>query len=231
MPFRNPNQVDSILSRGRESLLSTHVVLRNTYMLLGLTLIFSGITAAFAMVTGATMPSGISGALFFFVGAYGLLFLTQSLRNSAWGLLSIFAFTGFMGYTLGPLLNAVMQMSNGSDIIMTSLGGTGLTFVGLSAYALTTKKDFSFLTGFVVAGCIVAMVAIIAGIFIHAPAFHLAISAGIMLLSCALILWHTSAIIHGGERNYIMATIGLYLQIYNLFVSLLHILSALNNRD
>lgn len=216
---------------GHESLLATHAVLRNTYMLLGLTLMFSAATAAFAVMTNASMPSGWAGILLFFGGAYGLMFLTSALRNSVWGIAAVFAFTGFMGFTLGPLLNVVLQLGNGGEIIATALGGTGLIFFGLSGYALTTRKDFSFLTGFVVAGSMVLLLAIIAGLFFQSSAFNLAISAGLVLLTSAVILWQTSLIIHGGERNYIMATVGLYLQIYNLFVSLLHLLSALNGRD
>ena len=211
-----------------ESVLSTNAVLRNTYLLLGLTLIFSGAMAGFAMMTNAPSP----GVLLFIVGAYGLMFLTAYLRNSPFGLLSAFAFTGFMGYTLGPLLNAYLHAYvNGASLIMTALGGTGLVFFALSGYALVTRKDFSFLSSFLFAGFIVLLVAMVAGIFFAIPALQLAISAGFMLFSSVAILFQTSAIVHGGEQNYVMATIGLYVSLYNIFVSLLNILGALSGRD
>ncbi len=210
------------------SSLAVNRVLRNTYLLLSLTLIFSALVAGFAMVTNAPYP----GIILTLVGVYGLMFLTYRLRNSAWGLLSTFAFTGFMGYTLGPILNMVTSSyANGSSIIMMALGGTGAIFLGLSAYALTTRKDFSFMTGFLVVGTLVALVVMVLGFFLHIPGLQLAISGLFMLLSSGWILWQTSAIIHGGERNYVLATIGLYVQIYNLFVSLLQILSIFNGRE
>lgn len=210
-----------------ESILATNAVLRNTYLLLGLTLLFSGGIAALATSLQWRGP----GILLFFVGAYGLLFLTTFLRNSVWGLLSTFAFTGFMGYALAPILEHVLRFSNGGQLIMTALGGTGLVFFALSAYALTTRKDFSFMSSFIVVGSVVALIAMIAGLFLHMPAFHLVISGIFMLLASAVILWQTGEIVNGGETNYIMATITLYVQIYNLFVSLLQILSAFNGRE
>lgn len=203
-------------------------VLRNTYMLLSATLLFSALVAGFAMATNAPYP----GILLTLVGVYGLMFLTYRTRNSAWGLVSTFAFTGFMGYTLGPILNMVTSSyANGTEIIMMAFGGTGIIFLGLSAFVLTTRKDFSFMTGFMVVGTLVALVLMVLGFFFHAPGFQLAISGLFMLLSSGWILWQTSAIIHGGERNYILATIGLYVQIYNLFVSLIQILSAFSGRE
>lgn len=203
-------------------------VLRNTYILLSLTLLFSALVAGFAMVSNAPYP----GIILTLVGVYGLMFLTYRLRNSVWGLASTFAFTGFMGYTLGPILNMVTaSYANGSEIIMMAFGGTGAIFLGLSAYVLTTRKDFSFMTGFMVVGTLVALVVMVLGFFFHAPGFQLAISGLFMLLSSGWILWQTSAIIHGGERNYILATIGLYVQIYNLFISLIQIISAFSGRE
>jgi modulator of FtsH protease len=148
-------------------------------------------------------------------------------------LLAVFAFTGFMGYTLGPLLNMVTHnFANGSQIIMNAFGGTALIFFALSGYVLTTKKDFSFMGGFLAVGTIVALLAVVAGLFFHMTALHLAISALFVMLSSGWILWQTSAIIHGGETNYIRATIGLYVQLYNLFVSLIQLISAFSgNRD
>lgn len=223
-------QNNDVLSRqNQEALLSTHKVLRNTYFLLSMTLIFSAVTAGFAVMSNAPYL-GIIPTL---VGVYGLMFLTQYLRNSAWGLLSCFAFTGFMGYTLGPLLNFyISTFSNGSELIMTSLGATGVIFFALSGYVMTTRKDFSYLGGFLFIAVMFAVLAMIASFFFAIPALHLAISAAFVLISSGMILFETSQIIHGGERNYIMATITLYVSLYNLFVSLLQIFAAFaGNRD
>jgi modulator of FtsH protease len=204
-------------------------VLKNTYLLLGLTLAFSAVCAMFSMSTNAPQL----GIILTLVGVYGLMFLTYKLSNSAWGLLAVFAFTGFMGYTLGPLLNMVTHtFTNGNQIIMNAFGGTALIFFALSGYVLTTKKDFSFMGGFLMVGTIVALIAVIAGLFFHAPAMQLAISGLFVLLSSGWILWQTSEIIQGGETNYIRATIGLYVQLYNLFVSLIQLISAFSgDRD
>jgi modulator of FtsH protease len=215
-----------VTARG-ESLLATHTVLRNTYWLLGLTLLFSAAMAGFAMVTNAK-----PNFLLTIVGVYGLMFLTSALRNSGWGLLAAFAFTGFMGYTLGPILNMVLHnFANGSQILMTALGATGVIFFALSAYVLTTRKNFSYLGGFLFVGVMVAFLASLGGLFFNIPALHLAVSAAFVLLSSGLILFHTSNIINGGERNYIMATISIYVALYNLFVSLLQLFSAFGGRN
>jgi len=206
---------------GQESVLSTNKVLRNTYALLAMTLIFSGVTAGVAMATNAPPLHW----LLVLGGYFGLLFLTSALRNSVWGLPSVFALTGFMGYTLGPLLNMYIgAFSNGAELVMMALGGTGVVFIGLSAYALTTQKDFSFLRGFLFAGILVAFVGALVAVIFSIPALSLAMSAAFVVLMSALILYQTSEIIHGGETNYIMATITLYVSIYNLFTSLLHLL-------
>ncbi|CZI59838.1 TPA: Bax inhibitor-1/YccA family protein [Legionella pneumophila] len=223
----NRNDI-TILGQQRESVLATNKVLRNTYLLLSLTFIFSALTAYVAFISGARPMN----PLLMIVGVYGLMFLTQALRNSVWGLVSVFAFTGFLGYTIGPLLNYyITGFSNGPQIVATALGGTGMIFFALSGYALTTKKDFSYLGGFLFVGVMVALLAMIAGIFIQIPALQLVISAAFVLISSGLILLQTSSIIHEGETNYIMATIGLFVSIYNLFVSLLNLLSAFSGRD
>lgn len=210
-----------------QSLLETNKVLRNTYLLLGLSILFSAATATLSMVTNAP-PLGLGTFLLYF----GLLFLTSALRNSPWGILCVFALTGTLGYTLGPLLNFyINQLSNGSQIVATALGGTGFVFLGLSAYTLTTRKDFSYLAGFLMIGFMIAFVAVIASLFFQMPLMHLMISCLFLALSSGAILMETSAIIHGGERNYIMATVSLYVSIFNIFVSLLHILGALSNRN
>jgi modulator of FtsH protease len=220
------NQYSSAVVRTQESVLATNTVIRNTYILLSLTLLFSAATAAFAMVTNAP-----NLGLLTLIGYFGLLFATQATRNSGLGIFFVFALTGFMGYTLGPLLNAFLQMQNGAQVIMTALGGTGVIFLSLSAYALTTRKDFSYMTGFMMAASMVLLVGIVANIFLQLPMLQLIIAGGFMVFSSAMILYETSNIIHGGERNYIMATVSLYLAIYNLFISLLQILSVFSNRE
>lgn len=205
------------------SAIATNKVLRNTYALLSLTLIFSALMAGFAMVTQAPPLNW----MLVLVGYFGLLFTTFALRNSAWGLVGVFALTGFMGFTLGPILSFYIgAFSNGAELVMMALGGTGVMFLGLSAYALTTQKDFSFLRGFLLAGILVAFVGAIIAIVFSIPALSLAMSAAFVVLMSALILYQTSEIINGGETNYIMATITLYVSIYNLFTSLLHLLAA-----
>lgn len=223
----NRNDV-TVLSQRKESELSTNKVLRNTYLLLSLTFLFSALMAYLSFAYH-TKPLNIFMML---VGVYGLMFLTQALRNSIWGIVSAFAFTGFLGYTLGPILNLyIANFSNGGQLIATALGGTGIIFFSLSAYALTTRKDFSFLAGFLFIGTMVAVLAMIAGLFFQMPALQLTISAIFVLISSGLILFQTSEIIHGGETNYISATVALFVSIYNLFLSLLQLLSAFSGRD
>lgn len=220
----------NVLSGQRlESVLATNAVLRNTYILLGLTMLFSAVTAGLAMLSNAPLLN----PFITLVGYFGLLFLTNSLRNSGWGLLSVFALTGFMGYTLGPILNHYIHgFLNGQALVMMSLGATGLIFFALSAYALTTRKDFSFMSGFLIVGMVVAFLASIATLFFHIPALMLTVSAVFILLSSGIILLQTSQIIHGGETNYIMATVTLYVSLYNIFLSLLNLLGAFSgNRE
>lgn len=196
-------------------------VLRNTYMLLALTLLFSGAAAGVSMAMGAPYL-GIIPTL---IGYFALLFLTHKFRNSGMGILFVFLFTGFLGFTLGPILNYYLNSTaNGAQTVMLALGGTGVIFVGLSAYALITRKDFGFIGGMLFVGILVAFIAGLAAVLFSIPALSLAVSAMFVLLMSGLILWQTSDIIHGGETNYIMATVTLYMTIYNLFTSLLHIL-------
>ncbi|MGL5163634.1 MAG: Bax inhibitor-1 family protein, partial [Plesiomonas shigelloides] len=191
-----------VITQRETSLLSTHKVLRNTYFLLGLTLAFSAAVATTSMLMGWPRP----GMILTLVGFYGLFFLTQRYANSAKGLVAAFALTGFMGYTLGPLLGMFLKAGAG-DVILTALGGTALVFFSCSAYVLTTRKDMSFMGGMLTAGAIALLVLMVAGIFLQMPAMHLAISALFVLFSSGMILFETSNIIHGGETNYIRATV------------------------
>lgn len=202
-------------------------VLRNTYWLLALTLLFSAGVAALTAVLSLPHP----GVVITLIGYFGLLFTTVRLRNSALGLVSVFALTGFMGYTLGPIISHYLAMPNGHQVVMMAMGGTAAIFLGLSAYATTSRRDFNFLGGFLMAGIIVAFLAGLGAIFFAVPALALTVSAAFVLLMAGLILYQTSQIIHGGETNYIMATVTLYVSIYNLFTSLLHLLGVFNSSE
>lgn len=223
----NRNDFNTI-ARQQPSVLATNKVLRNTYLLLGATFCFSAFMAFIAMATHMAPMNPI----LMIVGVYGLMYLTHATQNSPMGLVSVFAFTGFLGLTLGPILNLyIANFSNGGQIVATALGGTGIIFFGLSGYALTTQKDFSYLSGFLFVGIMVAILAMIANFFLGLPALQLVISSVFMLISSGLILWQTSEIIHGGERNYIAATVTLFVSLYNIFLSLLQILGSLSGRD
>ncbi len=214
-------------TRTAESVLAGNTLIRNTYMLLAMTLLFSAASAGVSMALNLPHP----GIIITLLGYFGLLFLTYKLRNSAWGLASVFALTGFMGLTLGPILNAYLSLPNGHQIVMMALGGTGAIFIGLSAYAITTRRDFSYMGGFLVAGILVAFLAGLGAIFFSLPGLALAVSAMFVLLMCGLILYQTSQLVNGGETNYILATVTLYVSIYNLFTSLLHLLGAFNRDE
>ncbi len=221
-------RLNTITARQESSILATNKLLRNTYLLLSLTLLFSALTAGISMTMNLPYP----GMIITMVGYFGLLFLTTKFRNSGLGLVFVFALTGFMGMTLGPILNMyISAYSNGHELIMTALGGTGLIFLGLSGYALTTRKNFSFIGGFLMVGILVAFLAGIGAAVFSIPALSLAVSAMFILLMSGMILYQTSEIIHGGETNYILATISLYVSIYNLFLSLLHLLAAFSGED
>lgn len=203
-------------------------LIRNTYLLLSMTLLFSAATAAFAMALDLRGP----GLVLTLVGYFGLLFAVHKLRNSAWGILAVFALTGFMGFTLGPIINLYLTaFGNGHQLVMTALGGSGAIFVGLSAYALSSRRDFSFMGGFLFAGVMVAFLAGLAAVFLQMPALSLAVSAMFVLLMSASILYQTSALVHGGETNYLMATVSLYVSLYNLFLSLLQLLGFASGDD
>ena len=217
----------SFQTASQSSALEINKVLKNTYMLLSMTLGFSAVTAGISMAMN--LPHG--AALVMTLVAFGLMFVVNKKADSASGIYWIFAFTGLMGASLGPMLSAYAAMPGGGALIMQALGGTALIFFALSGYALTSKKDFSFMGGFLMVGMIVALVAMVANIFFQIPALSLAISAAIIMIMSGLILFDTSRIINGGERNYIRATISLYLSIYNIFVHLLMLLGVLGNDD
>jgi modulator of FtsH protease len=211
----------------RTSTLASNRMLRNTYALLALTLLFSAATAGISMTLNLPHP----GLLLTLAGYFGLLFLTTRYRNSGIGLAMVFALTGFMGYTLGPILNAYLAMPNGSQVVMTAMGGTGVIFLALSGYVLTTRKDFSFMGGFLMVGILVAFLAGLGALFFEMPGLSLAVSSMFVLLMAGLILYETSNILHGGETNYVMATVTLYVSIFNLFTSLLHLLGFMNDGE
>jgi modulator of FtsH protease len=213
------------VERQHVATLETNKVIRNTYMLLSMTLLFSALTAGLSMALNLPHP----GILLTLGGYFGLLFLTTKYRDSATGLAFVFALTGFMGYTLGPMLSSYLSLPNGGQLVMTAMATTGVMFIGLSAYALNTRKDFSFMGGFLMVGILVGFVAGLAAMFFEMPGLSLAVSAMFVLLMAGLILYETSNIIQGGETNYIMATVTLYVSIYNLFTSLLHLLGAMND--
>jgi modulator of FtsH protease len=209
------------------SVLSTNRVIRNTYMLLSMTLLFSALIAGVSLALNLPHP----GLLLTLAGYFGLLFATAHFRNSSLGLAFVFALTGFMGYTLGPILSAYLSLANGGQIVMTAMGATGAIFLGLSGYALTSRKDFSFMGSFLMVGILVGFLAGLGAVFFEMPGLSLAVSAMFVLLMAGLILYETSNIIHGGETNYIMATVTLYVSIYNLFTSLLHLLGFMNSQE
>ena len=201
---------------------TAHRVLRNTYALLAMTLLFSAAVAAVSVAMKLPAP----GLLLTLAGYFGLLFAIHRLQNSAGALVAVFALTGFMGYTLGPLLSQLLAMPGGGQVIALAFGATAATFLGLSAYVLVTRRDFGFLGGFLFAGLIVAVVAALAAAFLQLATLAIVVSGAVALLSAGLILYETSRIVNGGETNYVLATVGLYVSIFNLFTSLLSLLGV-----
>lgn len=209
-----------------EGVLSQNKVLRQTYTLLSLTLLFSGAMAGLAMALG--VPPGFS--MISSIGGIVLLaFVLPRFAESAAGLGLVFAGTGLLGFGLGPILTLYLALPNGASIVATAMGGTGVIFLGLSAYVLTTKKDFSFMGGFLMVGLMVVFGAVILGLFVNMPALQLTISAAIVLLMSGFILFDTSRIINGGETNYILATVSLFINIFNLFTALLQLLGIMSD--
>lgn len=217
------------VSQGRE-LVQTNKMIRNTYMLLAMTLVFSAMTAAVSMAVNPPFMVYLGSIILSFV----MIFVLNKMQNSIWALPLTFLFTGLMGFGLGPILNHYMAMANGGEIILTALGMTALTFFGLSAYVLTTRKDFSFMGSFLMAGMIVVLLAIVASILlpmfgVQIGGLSLAISAAVVLLMSGMILYDTSNIVNGVYTNYVMATVGLYLNIYNLFIHLMNLLGFMSD--
>jgi modulator of FtsH protease len=217
---------DGTLVAARPTVASTSRVLRNTYLLLSATLLFSAATAGLSLALGAPRL----GLIVTLVGYFGLLFGVHKLRNSAWGVAMVFALTGFLGFTLGPVLHTYLTaIPNGSTVVMNAFGITGVTFLALSAYAVKSGKNFSFLGGFLFIGVIAAFLLGLVAVFFQLSGLSLAVSALFVLLSSGLILWQTSEIVNGGETNYVLATVSLYVQLFNLFTSVLHLLGYAEN--
>lgn len=216
------NYPAQVASTSRASALTTNKVLRNTYLLLGATLAFSALMAGVSMALNVP-HFGLLTILVYF----GLLFAVHKTQNSGWGVLWTFALTGFLGLTLGPILNMYLTMlPNGGQIVMTALGTTAVAFLGLSAYAITSKRDFSFMGGFLAIGAIGAFVLGLVAFFFNMPMLSLVVSGLFLIVSGGLMLYQTSEIVRGGETNYITATVTLYVSLYNMFLSLLHLLGA-----
>ncbi len=220
----------SIGTRSEQSVLQTNKVIRNTYMLLSMTLVFSAITAGISMAINPPFFMYLGSVIVSFI----LLFVLNKKQNSAAALPLVFGFTGLLGFGLGPILNQYLGLPNGGEIIMTAMGMTALTFVGLSAYVLTSRKDFSFMGGFLSAGMMVAIIAMVAMFIlpmfgVNVGGFQLALSALVVLLMAGFILYDTSNIVNGNYTNYIMATTSLYLNIYNLFINLLMLTGILSD--
>jgi modulator of FtsH protease len=217
----------TVLGSTRTSALTTNKVLRNTYLLLGATLGFSAVMAAVSMALNFPHLG-----LLTLVGYFGLLFAVHKTQNSSWGILWIFALTGFMGLTLGPILNMYLKfLPNGHEVIVMALGTTAVSFLGLSAYAVKSGRDFSFMGGFLFVGALGAFILSLVAVLFHMPMLSLVVSGLFLIVSSGLILYQTSNIIHGGETNYILATVTLYVSIYNMFLSLLQILGFASSDD
>lgn len=222
------NENNILLKASSESGVVANRVIKNTYTLLSLTLLFSAMTAVLSMsmaVPGWTYMASMIGAMLL------MWFVLPYTDRSAAGVGVVFAITGLMGFALGPILNAYLHLPRGAEIVATAMGGTGAIFLSLSAYALTTRRDFSFIGGFLFTGMVVVMIAMLANLFLAMPIMSLTISSVVILLMSGFILYDTSQIIHGGETNYIRATIQLYLDIYNLFIHLLNLLGILSRDE
>ncbi len=222
MPAYEPSVVRT---RSTQTVLATNKVIRNTYALLAMTLVFSAITAGVAMVSGAQPVHWI----FFLAVFLGMPMLINAMRNSVWALPLTFAFTGLVGWLLGPIVSLYLALPNGGAVVTYALGTTGVMFLGLSGYALASRKDFSFMSGFLMVGLLVALVGIVANIFLQIPALSLALSSMVVMLMAGCILWDTSRMVHGGETNYVLMTVSLFANIAVLFMHLLNLFSAFSS--
>ena len=222
------NQNYSTVAQRSTSAIATNKVLRNTYLPLSMTLLFSGFTAALSMMMNTPPMTYLISVI---GGMVIAMFVLPRFANSPAGIGIVFLITGMLGFGLGPVLRMCASLPNGGNIITLSLAGTGVIIIGLSAYALATKKDFSFLGGFLMVGFLLVLLAALANIFLQIPAMSLMISAVVIMIMSGFILYDTSRIIHGGETNYVLATIGLYMTIFNIFISLLQILGIMSNDD
>jgi modulator of FtsH protease len=219
-------QMNTAVTRPPEAILQTNKLIKNTYMLLSMTLIFSGVMAFLSIMMNASFGIAFGATI---VGIVMLWFVLPKTQNSAAGVPVIFVITGLLGFGLGPMVSHYLAAD--PNTVMLAMGGTGTIFLGLSGYALTTRKDFSFMGGFIFVGMLVAIGAMVVNIFLGIPALALAVSAAVIMIMSGFILFQTSAMIHGGETNYIAATAGLFLSILNIFTSLLHILGAFGGDD
>jgi len=219
-------QMNTAVTRSTEAILQTNKLIKNTYMLLSMTLIFSGLLAFLSIMMNVSHGIAFAASL---IGIGLLWFVLPRTQNSAAGVPVIFGITGLLGFGLGPMLSYYLSVN--PSIVMLAMGGTGTIFLGLSGYALTTRKDFSFMGGFIFVGMLVAIGAMLLNLFLGIPALALAVSAAVIMIMSGFILFQTSALIHGGETNYISATAGLFIAILNIFTSLLHILGAFGGDD
>ncbi len=233
-PLSSPTRLDAasgapdiIHPAGAHSAVGTGRVLRNTYALLSMTLLFSAAIAAVSVALQWPAP----GILLTLGGYFGLLFVVHKFQNSGWALPAVFALTGFMGYTLGPVLAKSLALPGGAQVVAMALAATGATFLALSAWVLTTRRDFSFMGGFLFAGMVITLLTGLGAMFLQMPALGLVVAAMVALLSAGLILYETSRIVTGGESNYVLATVGLYVSIFNLFTSLLSLFGVGSSDD
>lgn len=219
---------ETVSARSSEAALATNKLIRNTYTLLSMTLLFSAVTAGISMFVQVNpMLSNVAAI----VAMLLIWFALPRTANSTTGLAVVFAITGLLGFALGPILNMYLALSNGSELIGMAMGGTGVIFLTLSGYALTTRKNFSFMGGFLATGIIVALLAMLANLFLAIPALSLAVSAAVIMLMSGFILYNTSSMIHEPNGNYLLMTVSLYLNIFNIFINLLNLLAALSGRD
>lgn len=211
---------------GTQSTTASQLVLRKTYFMLALTITFSALTAMVSMHYHLPAP----GLVFMLIGFYGLMFLTNKFADKPAGIICAFAFTGFLGYSISPIISHYLAAGMG-DTVAIALAGTAVVFFCCSAYVLISKRDMSFLSGMLMAGTVVLLIGIVLNLFLHLPALQMTLSVLFILFSSAALLWQTSSIIQGGETSYIRATVGIYVSMYNIFVSLLSLLgmSSRNN--